>query len=349
MTENEKRIEYLILKYARHEPLTSEEMAILQEWRGRSAEHDALPDKFRDEKWVEESLTRLNRIPSEQLWQRISERVEKEKRLITPWYIKVAGAAAGITLIVVAVRAFVPNRPARAENGKELVASIPASEQLFSNPDGNSASKHIVLSDGSEIDLNSGSTIKVPAAFAAGNREIQLDGEARFAVVRNPTHPFSVRTHRGLIQDLGTVFNIKGYASEDMDKVTLLEGAVRVSDGKNQVDLHKRLQQVQLTKEGIGQLVTIPSEEDAIAWQKGMFHFRDTDLRTAMLELSRCYGKKLIYADDDVKGVPLHRFDVPREMPWKSTLDLVMDQEKGVVTFIEKGDTLYIRQQTKDK
>ncbi len=217
MTENEKRIEHLILKYARHEPLTSEEMAILQEWRGRSAEHDALPEKFRDEKWVEESLTRLSRIPSEQIWQRISEQVEKEKRLITPWYIKVAGAAAGIALIVVAVRVFVPGR-SPVENGKALVASVPARDQTFSNPKGQPGGKLVVLPDGTKVWLNSASTISYPRVFAGDKRyrsgwtgrrnfDVGKESGAAICVVRLRMGRPRIRAHNltsGLMRKRGT-------------------------------------------------------------------------------------------------------------------------------------------------
>ncbi len=88
--------------------------------------------------------------------------------------------------------------------------------------------------------------------------------------------------------------------------------------------------------------MTLQGADQAVAWQKGMFHFRDTDLRAAMQELSRCYGKKVKYADDEVKGVPLDQFDVPRGTPWEQTLDQVKDLENGVASFSEKGDSVYI-------
>jgi hypothetical protein len=81
------RIEELILKYARHGILTDEEQAILDEWQSRSIEHSDLPEKFRDEKWIKESLTRLSRIPSEQIWTQILEQVtiEIKKLPVKQW------------------------------------------------------------------------------------------------------------------------------------------------------------------------------------------------------------------------------------------------------------------------
>ena len=48
------------------------------------------------------------------------------------------------------------------------------------------------LPDGSQVWLNSETTIRFPVRFAAGKREVQLCGEAFFKVCRDTTAPFQV-------------------------------------------------------------------------------------------------------------------------------------------------------------
>jgi len=68
MMENENYYENLILKYAWREELTEDEQEYLRQWRNRSHYHNAIPDKFRDIRWVREELKKMRDGPSEQMW-----------------------------------------------------------------------------------------------------------------------------------------------------------------------------------------------------------------------------------------------------------------------------------------
>ena len=52
----------------------------------------------------------------------------------------------------------------------------------------------ITLSDGSEVWLNSGSTLSYPQHFTGDKRQVQLSGEAFFKVKSDKKHRFDVRT-----------------------------------------------------------------------------------------------------------------------------------------------------------
>src|SRR5690606_5995445 len=52
----------------------------------------------------------------------------------------------------------------------------------------------IILSDGTHVFLNSGSSLKYPIVFPKnGKRKVYLEGEAFFDVAHNKEHPFLVR------------------------------------------------------------------------------------------------------------------------------------------------------------
>jgi hypothetical protein len=97
---------------------------------------------------------------------------------------------------------------------------------------------------------------------------------------------------------------------------------------------------VQMTKEGMNLPLLLGSVEEAIDWQRGMFHFAGTDLRSAMRELGRRYGKIVVY-NDDVQGVGIN-IDLSRNTPWDQALKAVRDMEEKYASFSEKGDSVRI-------
>ena len=86
------------------------------------------------------------------------------------------------------------------------------------------------LSDGSQVWLNSGSTITFPVTFKDKLREITLtDGQAFFDVVHETKRPFVVRTKTVNVTVLGTSFDVKAYDNDPQVKVSVKTGKVGVT------------------------------------------------------------------------------------------------------------------------
>ena len=85
----------------------------------------------------------------------------------------------------------------------------------------------VTLSDGSTIRLNAESSVSFPRRFIGDTRAITLTGEAFFTVIRNPDKPFTVKTADLITNVLGTSFNVKAFA-EDEVQVTVTSGLVQV-------------------------------------------------------------------------------------------------------------------------
>ena len=82
------------------------------------------------------------------------------------------------------------------------------------------------LSDGSVLDLNRGAHVVVQ--FSAAERRVLLvQGEAQFAVAKNPARPFVVRAGGVEVRAVGTAFNVK-LAGPNLE-VLVTEGTVHVS------------------------------------------------------------------------------------------------------------------------
>lgn len=89
----------------------------------------------------------------------------------------------------------------------------------------------VTLPDGSEVWLNSGSTISYPKRFIHNKRNVNLTGEAYFKVTSDKSNRFDVIAANGLkVSAYGTEFNVKAYEDEDKIEATLAKGHVEVSE-----------------------------------------------------------------------------------------------------------------------
>ncbi len=82
--------------------------------------------------------------------------------------------------------------------------------------------RSLFLPDGTRVDLNGGTRL---AFDTATPREIRFDaGEALFSVGHDAAKPFTVTTANGVVQDVGTVFNLA--RTGDRTEIAVAEGSV---------------------------------------------------------------------------------------------------------------------------
>jgi transmembrane sensor len=93
----------------------------------------------------------------------------------------------------------------------------------------NGSRTRTILPDGSTVWLNAGSHISFNDDFTGKTREVTLDGEAYFDVVKQPARPFIVHVSGYDIRVLGTAFNVKSYAEDKTIETTLIRGLVQVT------------------------------------------------------------------------------------------------------------------------
>jgi transmembrane sensor len=85
-----------------------------------------------------------------------------------------------------------------------------------------------MLPDGTTVWLNSGSKLYYDDDFNGPVRNVTLEGEAFFDVVKEPKRPFIVHTGGIDIKVLGTAFNVKSYPEDKTVETTLYRGLVKV-------------------------------------------------------------------------------------------------------------------------
>jgi len=192
---------------------------------------------------------------------------------------------------------------------KESAANTaPEKSELFNQINTPKAGQYqINLSDGTKVWLNSLSSIRFPAVFNDTERKVEITGEVYFEVagykVNNRKVPFLVVCNNQVIEVVGTHFNVNSYRDESVVKTTLLEGSVKVYalnaiTGKESKAVKLRPGEQSIVKQAKSSnaiAVEKVDTESAIAWQKGYFKFKDTDIQEVMRQLSRWYDLDVVF------------------------------------------------------
>lgn len=199
------------------------------------------------------------------------------------------------------------------------------------------------LSDGSKIWVNSETTIKYPKQFIGKNRVIELvSGEAYFEIAHNVEHPFIVNTEKGMVQVLGTAFNIRSYSDEETNVTTLVKGSVCLRhkfDTESSVKLNPGQQGVIIDvnrKINVKEVDTYP----IIAWKDGYYIFSSNSLENIFNQLSRWYDFKVEFESDYLKNMKF-RGNVERKAGITQILDLLEKTQK--VSFEFSGKTIRVK------
>ncbi len=90
---------------------------------------------------------------------------------------------------------------------------------------------NVELSDGTVVNLNSGTTMRYPIKFLQGQkREVFINGEAYFKVAKDKAHPFVVNADDVAVEVLGTEFNLSSYKEDAEITTVLVEGSVSMTN-----------------------------------------------------------------------------------------------------------------------
>ncbi|HTI10675.1 MAG TPA: FecR domain-containing protein [Puia sp.] len=195
----------------------------------------------------------------------------------------------------------------------------------------------LILSDGSKVWLNAGSSMRFPTTFQGKERRVEITGEAYFEIAKNPAMPFKIQAGSGEIDVLGTHFNVNAYADEPTVKTTLLEGAVAVKK-ETGVQVLEPGQQAAFGPQGG---ITLSKNVDVAretAWKDGFFWFDNTDIHTLMRQVSRWYDVEVIFKgnieEDGYTG------KIPRNVPLSKMLTILEQYE---LHFTIEGEKIIVQ------
>ncbi len=149
------------------------------------------------------------------------------------------------------------------------------------------------LSDGTQVWLNSGSSLVFPVRFGDGPREVTITGEAYFDVAHDAARRFVVHADTVTVSVYGTAFNLSAYADEVAIETTLIRGSVEVRSGRRHTMLEPG-QQARVGREGAVFDIRPVAAEDYAAWTRGLFTFNEETLASICRKLSRWYGVEIV-------------------------------------------------------
>ena len=149
------------------------------------------------------------------------------------------------------------------------------------------------LPDGSRVLLGPGSKLDISPDFGTLSRDVTLKGEANFAVVHDPAHPFRVHTAWATFRDVGTEFVVHSDDAEGA-RVAVRQGAVAVEihPGSTPQTLAAGDRAV-VAPQGSIRVERSVQLGDDMAWMSGRLVFRDAPMTQVTADLRRWYGIEL--------------------------------------------------------
>jgi len=224
------------------------------------------------------------------------------KSRVLSWMSLKKVAAAILVLISVGSVSYYFGEQRRMDEIAEFMKNQQISSEV-TTPMG-STSK-VLLPDGSLAIVNAGTTLTYKYNYAERIREIHLDGEAYFDVVRDEEHPFVVKTNNLDIKVLGTTFNMKSYSNDPETKIALITGSVNVKVNPQDNDAmdFTLSPDKMLTYDKISHNVGISEfrERDILAWTTGRLKFENLPFPHIVKDLERKFDVQIRIESERLK------------------------------------------------
>ncbi|HAZ02806.1 MAG: hypothetical protein A2W90_18945 [Bacteroidetes bacterium GWF2_42_66] len=202
----------------------------------------------------------------------------------------------------------------------------------------------VLLADGTQIRLNSGSRLVYPSQFSENKREVYLEGEGLFKVKRSNDKPFYVQTGKFEVQVLGTTFNVQAYGNENLFNTLLVEGKVNLKLNKGLFPASVELlpnQMASLTENHDEiRLESIGNIQNYTSWASGYLEFNNENIELLLKKIAMYYNIQV-----DLRG------DV-RQLKINGKLDLTDNPESiiagvaamGKMNYKKEGDNFILYQ-----
>ena len=242
---------------------------------------------------------------------------ESGRRVFLKSWMKYAVAAASIVLL--AVWFLRPNN---------------SSDALFEMAKGERTEG--ALPDGSTFVVNAESTLRYNSDSWTKDRSLQLHGEAFFEVKKGSK--FTVNTPTGIVQVLGTQFNV--WSRKNLLEVKCTSGKVAVlSASGTLLDELTKGQALRIKGNKVSEKWSTKADEKA-SWLKGISKLRKVPLQTVVDELSRQYDVTIDASKVDTKVIMSCNFQhKDLDLALKTSfapLDIIFEKRDGVVYLMKK-------------
>lgn len=150
----------------------------------------------------------------------------------------------------------------------------------------------LTLADGTQIWVNSGTRLVYPSVFPDDKREIYVDGEIYLDVQPDRDRPFIVQTSDISISVLGTKFNVQSYQGDEIKRVVLKSGSVKISSETSQKNVVLNPAEMYEVTRATTAVKSVDTD-NYTSWIDGMYICESERLDYILTRLSRYYGKEI--------------------------------------------------------
>lgn len=280
--ENETINESLLLRYLSND-VGEDEMRKVDEWLSKSESNKKVARDLHYIMLASDIIKNSEKISSERAFAEMGLKIMR--RRVWKLFTKSFRSAAAILFIplLMTVAYLLMSDGNRANQYVEL----------RTNSD---MSSSVTLPDGSKVWLNSNTYLKYPVVFSSSSREVELDGEAYFSVVKDANRNFRVHALEGEvdIEVLGTEFNVDAYKGHNLITTTLVSGSVKLSyvdDRERRTTLRmepdEKIVYDRESKRHEKRRVDVMND---ISWRDGLIVLNDTPIKDMLWILSKRFN-----------------------------------------------------------
>lgn len=202
------------------------------------------------------------------------------------------------------------------------------------------------LSDGSSIALNENSTLIFAESEDKKERQVELKGEAFFAVAADSSKPFVIDAGIGVIKVLGTQFNVRAYENSDL-KVFVESGLVELSLLDSVGNPIKSLfleagEKGIISYEDRELYKSVDQRPDELFWANRKLIFRETELKKVFEILEYYYEFEIVVEHEAILNCLLSASFTDQDLPYimeviAASFELEIAQKDSTYQFIGKG------------
>ena len=148
----------------------------------------------------------------------------------------------------------------------------------------------ITLTDGTIVELNSGSKLEYPASFSRKERRVRIEGEAMFDVAKDAGKPFFVETFAYDVKVLGTKFNVMAEEETGEFCTALIEGHVSIMDKNNETVVNLEADQMVSLVDGSLRKTQSENIGSQYRWTEGIINCGGLTFGQVLMKFEKAFG-----------------------------------------------------------
>jgi len=267
----------LLEKFISGKRITNDEFALLESLLDDTDKKKEI-FQWLENKWHDSTPEKVN-LQFEQIRKKIRYKSTQQKLKKVVSILSKAAAVLFIPLFVISLYFYIN----RTDSTKLLTLSTQKGEQTS-----------VILPDGSKVWLNVDTRLSYPVNYGLRSRNVELQGEAYFEVMKNKQLPFIVSSGGITTKALGTSFVVSSYPGSSATRSSLIHGSVEVRY-KSGFKVLKPGQQLVYKKDKQKVTVRPFSENDELAWKNEQLIFRLTPFDQVIKKLGKWYDVDFDY------------------------------------------------------